>query len=327
MIYLDKLSTNPLHNIAAEEVALRNYADDILMLWINEPSVIIGKHQNPFVEVNHQFVIKNNIPVLRRISGGGTVYHDTGNLNYTIITTVENREKLIDFKKFAEPIIKFLELYGIHATFYGKTNLGVNGKKISGNAAHVFKNRVIHHGTLLFNTNIVDLEKSIGPNKTTIHDKSIKSVRADIMNLSTMLPEIRSITDFKKQLKDYLFRFFNISRSSIFSTTELMKIKTLVNEKYNTSNWNYGYSPAYKFHKIVNFKGKPMEISMEVKKGNILAMQFLSDNIPESVINLIKAKIINSSHNPNTVKILVESISSEIKTIGLNKSTLINLFI
>ncbi len=245
MIYLDKQSTNPHYNIAAEEIALKSRSEDILMLWINEDSVVVGKHQNAIAEVNHGYTTENNIPVIRRLSGGGTVYHDSGNLNYSIITNVENKERTIDFPKFTDPIIKFLHTFDIVADFHGKTNLGINGKKISGNAAHIFKNRVVHHGTLLFNSNLDRLEQSILPNDMEIVDKSIKSVRSNIINLSDLIPNIVTINDFKDQLQQFLFNYLNISDSQLFSLSEIEEIKRLIEEKYDNPQWNYGYSPTY----------------------------------------------------------------------------------
>ena len=327
MIYIDKQSNDPWFNIAAEEVALKSKSEDILMLWINNPSVVVGKHQNTFAEVNQQFVWEHNIPVIRRLSGGGTVYHDQGNLNYSLITTVENRERLIDFPKFTKPVFQFLKQFGLDVTFYGKTNLGVVGKKFSGNAAHIFKNRVLHHGTLLLNTNLDILEQTIGSSDADIMDKSIKSVRASIINLKELVPGIKSVTSFQQQFKQFLFDYFSIADSIVFSENETQEINYLVQKKYNNTDWNYGYSPAYQFSKTMQFNGENVKIHMEVKKGIIVDLQINSDKIPNQIINLIQNQLINKQHNPQAMIKEIAKLTNHINVAGMDGSFLFKLII
>ncbi len=265
MIFINQTTTNPLFNIAAEEFTLKHFSEDVLMLWQSERSVIVGKHQNLVAEVNLHYTRTHNIPVIRRLSGGGTVFHDPGNINYTLIQTKENRNRLIDFKRFSAPVIEFLKTFGIQADIEGKNNLVINGKKFSGNSAHVFKNRVIHHGTLLFNTNIDQLEKVIRPSKAQISDKSVKSVRATVMNIADALYSPMSISEFKSKLTTFLKDYYQISRSVSFSKDDVNTIKVLIEKKYATIDWNYGYSPAYEFENRVD----DAELYLTVKKGVI----------------------------------------------------------
>ncbi len=159
------------------------------MLWQNLPSIILGKHQNTLAEINYSFVKENNIPVVRRISGGGTVFHDLGNLNFTFISSGE-KEKLVNFRKFTQPIIEVLNHMGIPACFEGKNDLRVNGLKISGNAEHVYRNKVLHHGTLLFSADLNYLNQAIKSVPERFKDKAVQSVRSKVAN----------ITDSKKKL-------------------------------------------------------------------------------------------------------------------------------
>ena len=140
-------------NLALEEYLLMHEVDDYFVLWQSEPAVVVGKHQNTLAEINYRFVSEKNIRVARRLSGGGTVYHDQGNLNFTYIANGEPG-KLVDFKRFIEPVIHFLGTLGIDAQQGLKNEILVRGKKISGNAEHVYKNRVLHHGTLLFHSDL-----------------------------------------------------------------------------------------------------------------------------------------------------------------------------
>ncbi len=301
MIFIEKKSNDPFFNLAAEEYALKHIADDVLMVWVNEPSLVLGKHQNAMAEVNHDFVLKENIPVIRRISGGGTVYHDDGNINISVITTVENRERMIDFGKFAHPLIQFLEGKGLNIAFYDKTNLGVNGRKFSGNAAHVYKNRVLHHGTVLFNTNLDFLDQTLSPSQARIDDKAVKSVRADIVNLHELLPENLSFNDFRSELKAHLLSYHSIADARHFTPAEKETISQLATEKYQTNEWNYGYSPAYEHGKSAHWNGHKIDLHLTVKKGIIVDLRLESEVIPALLNQKIKELFIQSPHNPQAI--------------------------
>ena len=156
MICIHLKNTNPFYCLAAEEYLLKNFDDDIFMLWQSKDTVVLGKHQNALAEINYPFVRANNVTVARRISGGGTVFHDAGNVNFAFIKNVKSPAE-ISFKQFTQPVVEALALLGIEATSSGRNDLLIEGLKISGNAEHVFKNRVLHHGTLLFNSDLENL--------------------------------------------------------------------------------------------------------------------------------------------------------------------------
>jgi len=265
-----RTETDPYFNIAAEEYFLKNFDEEFLMIWQSKPSVIIGKHQNTMGEVNISFAEKNNIPVIRRISGGGTVFHDEGNINYSIITHSENREKLIDFHSSTEPIINFLKSMGLKAEFTGKNNLTIDGKKFSGNSAHVYKNRVLHHGTILFNSNIDILEKVITPPNYNISDKAVKSIRATVTNLSYLIDKEITVKEFKDNLIGFLMTNVSIKGEYFLNSSDKEEIKKLIESKYNTWEWNYGYSPSY----TIENSWDDASIKMVVEKGIIYDVEF-----------------------------------------------------
>lgn len=271
MIFIQRLQTDPVFNIAAEEYILKRDDKDVLMLWQCSPSIIVGKHQNTLAEVNTGFANRHNIPVIRRLSGGGTVYHDEGNINYTVITSEKRKDRLIDFRKFTTPVIGFLGTLGIETRFEGKNNLVVNGKKISGNSAHVFKNKVMHHGTLLFSTNLEILNKVIRADaKNKFKDKAVQSVRAAVTNIREHLDDDMSIEQFKVKLKNYLFNYYSISEVRELDNPDIAAINALISEKYSKWEWNYGYSPAYIFRN----GQKGIRAEMEVKNGVIVKSEF-----------------------------------------------------
>lgn len=250
------------------------------MIWVSSPSVVVGKHQNTIAEVNLNYALENDIPVIRRISGGGTVYHDEGNINYSIITTSENREKLVDFHKFTKPLIEYLDSIGIKAVFEGKNNLTTGGKKFSGNSAHVYKNRVLHHGTILFDTKLEKLEKSIAPGEYTIHDKAVKSIRATVTNLSPLLPSSITLDIFKNNLAAFFRQYYNIENEVNLSKDDISEINSLVTGKYSEWDWNYGYSPTFEFKKTVDNS----EATLVVEKGIITGINITGELYNESVI-------------------------------------------
>lgn len=291
-------NTDPYFNIAAEEYFLKNYNDDILMFWKSEYSVVVGKHQNTMAEVNINFTDKNNIPVIRRISGGGTVYHDTGNINYTVITSATNNEKLVDFVKFTKPIIGFLNTLGLKAIFEGKNNLTIQGLKFSGNSAHVFRNRILNHGTLLFNTNLDNLQSAISAANFTITDKGVKSIRANVANISGHLHNAMSISMFEDKLQEYFVNYFNIKSKHQLSNYDADKINELVENKYKLWDWNYGYSPPYKYTN----KYKGHSVSMDIVKGIITKISLNHIKlIDDEICNLL----INTRFNYNEIKALL----------------------
>ncbi len=302
MKFIVRHSNDPYFNIAAEEHFLKNYNDDIIMIWRSKPSLIVGKHQNTMAESNILFLEQNNIPVIRRISGGGTVYHDEGNINYTIITSSKDREKLIDFKKFTQPIIEFLHTLGVTAIYEGKNNLTINGLKFSGNSAHIHKNRILNHGTLLFSTNLENLEKAIQPGNYSITDKGVKSIRATVTNIAEQLPIAMTIDNFINDLSDFFINYFNISTITNLSKDDYNNITALVVSKYSLWDWNFGYSPTYNYICEQNNN----RLSMQIKKGIITNISLTCNNDYDEYISNI---LINKRYNIVEINDLLDTLN------------------
>lgn len=264
MICIKSLSSEPAFNLATEEYLLRQTDYDACVLYINSPSIIVGKHQNAIAEVNLNFANEHNIPVFRRISGGGTVYHDTGNLNFCFILNGKAGE-LVDFKKYTSPIVNYLKTVGITAGYEGSNNLTINGLKISGNAEHVYKNRVLHHGTLLFNSNLETLQTSLRPKAINYTDKTIKSKPWPVTNILDHLNSKMSINQFRDQLFDYLISQLKYTAYNL-SNIEIEAIKNISKQRYSTWEWNYGYTPHYEFTKEIILNNSVLNIQITVKK-------------------------------------------------------------
>ena len=260
--------TNPYFNIASEEYLLRNFDDDIFLIYINEPSIVIGKHQNAYAEINYWFANDNHIKIVRRLSGGGTVFHDQGNLNFCFIRNGKEGN-LVDFKKFTSYIIDALHELGVPAELSGRNDLLINGLKISGNAEHVFKKRVLHHGTLLFSSKLDHLREALKVNISQYQDKAVKSIRSKVTNIDTYLDKPMTMDEFKNSIFKLVAKANPNSVDYQFSDDELMSIKELIKDKYDQWDWNYGYSPHFVAEKEFVIDNDNFYAKLEVDKGFI----------------------------------------------------------
>jgi len=301
MLIIDNTSTNPYFNIALEEYLLKETTEDIFMLYVDEPSIIIGKHQNTLAEINLKYVLENNIAVVRRISGGGTVYHDLGNLNFTFIANGK-AGYLVDFKKFTQPIIEVLQKLGLDVRLEGKNDLRVNNLKISGNAEHVFTNRVLHHGTILVSANLENLSAALKVESGKYTDNAVKSIRSKVTNINTFLPKPVSVETLKSLVFEYIQKQYD-SKSYSISDSDVQEVNKRVAEKFQTWQWNYGYSPRYEFRNSANIDGKNAEIFLEVENGIIRNAKITGNTY-------LQESIIGCNHEFNSIVALLNKLKS-----------------
>ncbi len=302
MIYLLSNSTDPRYNLALEEFLFDEAytGETILMLWQNEPSVIMGKHQNAFEEVNSKYVEENGIHVVRRLSGGGAVYHDLGNLNFTCITR-KNREESFNFREFADPIIALLGSLGVEAEFNSRNDMTINGKKFSGNAQYVKRDKVLHHGTLLFDTDISPLVRSLTISDDRIVSNSIKSVRSRVTNIREHLVEDMTVKEFQDRLIE-AFRSDNPSCAELhISETDNEKILDRMNTRYSQWEWNYGKSPRFVVDKQSCTDGSLTGVRVQVCKGRIESVEFTGVCGGLSDFGVLEEKLIGTCYTRNAV--------------------------
>ena len=241
MLLINNTNTNAYFNLAMEEYFLKNTNEDIFLLWQNENSIIVGKNQNTLSEINYDYVKENNIKVVRRLSGGGAVFHDLGNINFTFISCNDN--SFSDFKKFTMPIVEALKELNVHAEFSGRNDLLIDGQKFSGNAQYNYKNKVMHHGTLLFSSEINDLSNALKVKPSKFQGKSVKSVKSRVTNISSHLDKEMTVLEFKDYLMDFINKRDENSHFYELNDKDIESINKLVEEKYSTWEWNFGYSP------------------------------------------------------------------------------------
>jgi lipoate-protein ligase A len=294
-------NTDPYFNLAAEEYFFKEFKEDIFILWQSKPAVIVGKHQNTLAEINYNYVRNNNIKVARRLSGGGTVYHDLGNINFTFIVTGKE-DQLVNFRRFTEPVIEVLHNLSVNAEFKGKNNIMVNNLKISGNAEHIFRDRVLHHGTLLFSTQLDNLNESIKVTPGRYRDKAVKSNRGTVTNIKEFLKTAISILDFRDLLLEHIIKNYHNPVIYEFSSRDIEKITSLSKAKYSTWEWIYGYSPRYSldclyktsrqdiFFRIFVENGiiKDIEVKGIYDKKILLGLPGLFKSVPHRESNLME---------------------------------------
>jgi len=296
MLLYQSKTQNPYFNIATEEYFLKNFDKDFFYLYINEPSIIVGKHQNTIAEINVPFAFENNFKVVRRLSGGGTVFHDTGNINYCFIQKgVEGY--LVDFKKYTEPILNTLKKLGVNAYLKGKSDLLIDNLKFSGNAEHVFRRKVLHHGTLLFASELDQLNKAIKADWSKFNDKAVRSKRSMVTNIVDNLLQPITIDEFKSEvLKTVLTESDDVEFYQLTKKDE-EAINKLVREKYSTWEWNFGYSPKYEFVKTTVTDYGELSVIMKIEKGLIRNIQVTLNNQAFSESSLIELAIIDTPHH------------------------------
>lgn len=298
---------NPFQNLATEEHLLKNFSEDVFFLYINSKSIVVGKHQNTLSEINYKFVEHNHIPVIRRLSGGGTVFHDPGNINFCFITSGAKGE-LVNFKKYTTPIVEFLKSIGIDAHFGGRNDILIEGCKVSGNASHVFKNRVMHHGTLLFNSQLKSLTQALKNDPLKFKDKAVKSVRSKVTNIYEHLIEPKEVDTFVNELSQFIVDNYSCRKYDL-SDDDYKIVDKLVTEKFNTWEWNFGYSPKYELKKrIKSESNRRFEITLKVNKGVITETGIKSNATDKDRIKLLETLLKDSLHQVQSIKTNTHSV-------------------
>jgi lipoate-protein ligase A len=301
MLCVQDKTTDPYFNLAAEEYMLKHFDDDVFMLWRNDNAIIVGKHQNTLSEINMDYVKEKGIRVVRRISGGGAVFHDLGNLNFTFIRSGDEGN-LVDFKKFTLPIIEVLQKMGVDAKFEGRNDLTIEGKKFSGNAEHVWKNRTLHHGTILFSSVISDLTKALKVNPLKFKDKAVKSIRSRVTNISDHLEERMDVAEFSNRVMKHIREKYEESELYEFSAGDIKNIEKIRDEKFALWEWNFGYSPKYNFEKLVKTSGGTLEFHIDVEKGVMKDVKIYGDFFHKYDIGIIEGALSGVQHDPEAIK-------------------------
>ena len=272
--YLETKSTDPYYNLAFEEYVLTHRTEgDYLLLWQNDNTIVVGQNQNTEAEINRAFVEQHHINVVRRSTGGGAVYHDLGNLNYSFITDVGDDG--ISIRRFTEPVVAALRSLGLNAEASGRNDILVEGRKVSGTAQRRHGGRILHHGTLLFDANPGMVAGALNVDPEKFRSKSTKSVRSRIGNIRDFLPNDMELPAFWAYLKDALSG--GGLTPGALSAGELAEVDRLKREKYDTWEWNYGRSPKFNVRCKRYWDGGCLEANVSIANGVITDVRFFGD--------------------------------------------------
>ena len=271
MLYIDNENIMDAGiNLAIEEYILKELdpEETYLLFYSMNPTVIVGKNQNTIEQIDTSYIRENDVDVIRRLSGGGAVYNDPGNLSFSIITK-DDGNSFHNYKKFTDPVVKALGKLGVDAELSGRNDLLVNGKKISGNAQFSTKGRMYSHGTLMFNVNLENVVRALKVNKEKIESKGIKSIRSRVTNISEHMDQEMTREQFKQTLLQYIFEGEKEIPSYNLTEKDWKAIHEIAEERYKNWDWNYGRSPKFNVQHSKRFPIGSIDVRLEVKKGYI----------------------------------------------------------
>lgn len=319
--YIEVSTVDSAFNLALEEYVFESLSKEYnyFILWQNAPTVVIGRHQNTFSEVNEAYIRENNIRVVRRLSGGGAVYHDLGNLNFTFIQDAAGKEP--DLALFCQPVASAIRRLGANAEVNGRNDILVDGKKFSGNAQYVKNGRVMHHGTLLFDSQLEVAGKALNPDPEKIKAKGVASVRSRIANLRPLLPDGITMADFRSALRTALFEN---EPMEVYTLTEqdIDAITALKESRYDTWDWNWGASPACDMTLSGRIEGcGKLTFQFRIKKGMIEDAALFGDFFSAGDPQALARSFIGYPATPDSFKTAADKADTSC-ILGLTKEAL-----
>lgn len=302
--YLETHSHDPFYNLAFEEVVLRSRKEgNYLILWQNDRTVVVGQNQNTEAEINRSFVEAHDIRVVRRATGGGAVYHDLGNLNYSFITDAGETERL-SMEVFTRPVVESLKGLGLQAEATGRNDILVDGSKVSGTAQRLSGGRILHHGTLLFDSDPDMVAGALNVDPSKFQSKSSKSVRSRIGSIRFHLREDMDLQTFWSYLKNTLAGsgFYEVQ----LNEQELADVERLRREKYATWEWNFGRSPRFDLTNKRRFEGGSLEVGLRAEGGHITDIAFYGDFLSRSSLEELKQALRGCAFRREDVQTVLE---------------------
>ncbi len=318
--------TNPKLNLALEEYILDNFTDDdISMLWRNKSSVIIGKNQNAYDEIDMDYVQKNGVTVVRRITGGGAVFHDLGNINFTFVSDYREGD-FGSYKLFAQPVCDYLKTLGLSAEVSGRNDILANGLKISGNAQTVRKNRILQHGTLLYTSDLSALSKALKPNELKLKSKAIASVRGRVENIKNLCSCSLSAEEFMQGLYDYMLSK-KAAEKGEFSEKDINEAKKLQIKKYESFEWNFGMSPSFSAVRRLHTAAGNLEVHLDIKDAKIADIVIYGDFFGIIPINELCNKLKGCAYLKTELKERLKNVNIHSYISGISLNEFISLLI
>lgn len=326
LYYLDISTTDPRYNLALEQYVFDSLprGHSFFLLWQNDRAVIVGKHQNTYAEVNAQYVREHGLYVVRRLSGGGAVYHDLGNLNFTFICDLVPSEA-IDYKKFCVPIVDTLKEFGVQAEFTGRNDMTICGKKFSGNAQYIRRGRVMHHGTILFSSDLSAMAQALHVDAAKLRTKGIRSVSSRVTNISEHLASNVPLSTFRSALLTHILRTCP-SAPYLLTGQDCSAVQALCQNRYATWEWNYGVSPecTIRKHRWVEGCGE-VDAYLTIEHGLISGAKFYGDFFNLLDPGDLAARLIGVCPDREGISAAIQGLSISQYFIGLGREDFLEL--
>ena len=325
MLLIKNYNNNPAFNLAAEEYLLTVLKKEIISLWRNAPAVIIGRNQNAIEEINLDYVKENDITVIRRQTGGGAVFHDLGNINYTVIQNFVPGD-FNNYAKFTAPVRDYLQTLGVDAQLSGRNDLTVDDMKISGNAQTVKGNMIMHHGTLLISLNMGKLAGALKPKQLKIESKGIKSVRSRVTNIASYIENV-DVEQFFEGLSQYFLDTIPGIELYEYTEEDLAAINKLVEEKYSQWEWNFGHSPEYDLEQSQKFDFGLVDVRLKVESGIISEIYIYGDFFGLEDKSLLEKLLTGIRHEKDAIMKALENVNVSNYISGMTTQQLVDMII
>lgn len=301
MLFVENLNTDPYCNHALEEWLMENHPEDCFMLWRNQKAILLGRNQNAFNEINLPYVKERGIKIVRRISGGGAVFTDEGNVMFSFISCGGGRH-FADFRRFAGPILSALQTLGVPAEFTGRNDMVIHGRKFSGNAQCMHKGKLLHHGTLMYSADAGEMEKVLNVSRLKLRDKGIASVKSRVTNISEHMPKPMDIEDFRTYLFNDVMKNTPDARPLRLSGEDWERVKLKAARGHATSEWIYGRNPEFNVQKETKLPGGLIQIYLNVVKGRMKNVRIFGDFFGDKGIGEVESALTGVLYEAEAVR-------------------------
>ncbi|XMB67793.1 lipoate--protein ligase [Mycoplasmatota bacterium zrk1] len=321
MRIIESANKSGTYNLVLERYLVENYQEDTFIIWTNDPGIYVGKNQNTLEEINQTFIDDNNLEVFRRLSGGGTIFHDQNTVYYSFITK-NKREVKDNFIHFNNIVTDFLNTVNVEAVLSGRNDVLVNGRKVSGSAEYYYEDILVHHGSLLFNTDTAFLAQALTPNKKKFISKAVNSVKARVDNIVNYTN--LNVAEFKKVFVNYVLDRFNGVKKSV-SPNENIKTLKMIENKYGTWEWNYGKSPAYSFTKDEKYPFGIVKVDLNVSKGLIKDISITGDFFSEADVSELEKQLIGIKYDMKEIEETLKDVEVTKYIVGADLKNILEL--
>lgn len=326
MLIIEDKTLDPAYNLALEEYLVTGFSEPIFRIWQNDRAVIVGRNQNTMQEINYAFLRERGIPVIRRMSGGGAVFHDLGNVNFTFVQKAEE-DDFNNYARFCAPILEALSRLGVKAELSGRNDMLIDGKKFSGNAQYMWHDRMLHHGTLMLYSDIGEVSAALRVNPLKVQSKGIKSVTSRMTNIGDHLKEKLPVSEFIERIVETVEELFPDAHKYPLSAEDRAAVLKLREEKYATYEWNFGYSPAYSFQRDAYLRGGLFSVRLDVKDGVIRAARIFGDYFGKREVAEVERALVGVRHEAEAISAALSAFSLEEYFAGVKLSELCELFL